>query len=110
MKWGGIGRLNVMRLFLTAATAVILMLANPAAAQKHCYRAAVLENYLRDRFQEVQSTTALSNRSPASRIEVWLSPGGATWTLVELSHHGIRCVLRTGENWRPVTMERGQKL
>lgn len=94
--------------FLVAAA--IFMLANPAAAQKHCYPAAVLETYLMHKYQEVQTTTALTNRSPATWIEVWVSPGGATWSVVELSHHGIRCLLRAGEGWRQVTKKRGQPM
>ena len=100
-----------MRLLPIITLLVVLLWPFTAVAQRNCYPAADLEYYLRYKHQEIQTTVAVTNTFPPTLIETWVSPGGATWTLVELTHHGIRCVLRAGENWRPVTtMERGQPL
>ena len=96
-----------MRLFPIITLLVVLLWPFAAIPQRNCFPAAFLENYLKSKFQEVQIATALSNNFPTMRIEVWISLGGSTWTIVERSHHGIMCVLRTGENWRSVTMKRG---
>ncbi len=99
-----------MRLLPIITLLVVLLWPFAVVAQRNCFPAAFLENYLKSKFQEVQIATALSNNFPTMRIEVWVSLKGATWTIVERSHHNILCVLRTGENWRPVTMKRGQPL
>ncbi len=94
---------------ITAITIVVLLWPFTVMGQGHCYPAEVLENYLRGKHQEVQITTALSNSIPATIIEVWVSLEG-TWTVVERDHHRRLCMIRAGQNWRSVTMERGQPL
>ncbi len=99
--------LTTMRLPLIIILLVALLWPFAAAAQRHCYPAEVLENFLRLRYQESQVAVALSNAVPTTIIEVWVSLDG-TWSIVERDHHHQLCLIRAGENWRPVTTKRGQ--
>ncbi len=98
-----------MRLLPTITLLVALLWPLDAVAQRICYPAEMLENFLRLRFQESPISTALSNKVPPTVIEVWVSLKG-TWSIVERDHHRQLCMIRAGENWRPVTTKRGQPL
>ncbi len=96
-----------MRLFPVITLLAALLWSSDAVAQRHCYPAKVLENILKFRYQESLVSAGLSNTIPTTIIEVWVSLKG-TWSLVERNHHRQLCLMRAGENWRPVTVERGQ--
>lgn len=98
-----------MRLLPIITLLVTLFWPFAAVGQRNCYPAEVLENYLKLRFQESPVSMGLSNKVPTTIIEVWVSSEG-TWSVVERDHHRQLCMLRAGENWRPVTTERGQSL
>lgn len=51
---------------------------------------------LRSRFDETPRGTGLRK---ADRVELWHSPGGRTWTLLEVTAKGYACALAFGESW-----------
>ena len=98
-----------MRLLTIITLLVVLLWPFAAIANGHCYSAEVLEDFLRRKYQESPINLGISNNVPATIIEIWESSDG-TWSIIERDHHNQLCVLRAGENWRPVTTERGQPL
>ena len=45
---------------------------------------------------------ASGERISGSHIELWLSEGGKTWTILEVSGQGIVCYRAGGKDWRRV--------
>ncbi len=88
-------------LFTVAALTFILvaaLLARPARAQVLCGKWQEIRSMLADRFGEVPVGGGAAP-SGSSAIEVFVSPGGETFSLVQVGRTGTACLLAVGVGW-----------
>jgi len=70
----------------------------PAVASGVCMPRESLVKELSDKYSEAPIVIAPTNVGVL--LEVFASPGGATWTLAITRPDGISCIIMVGENWR----------
>ena len=80
-----------------AAALLILVPARVAQAQMVCGERKAIVDALEDGHQERRAAAGLSGSG--GLVELYISKGGATWTLVVTIPGGPACLLATGENW-----------
>ena len=96
-----------MHPWLTAASAAFFMLvANPAAGQERrapapiCALHDVVAQTLLDGWNETPQDVGINNIG--SLVQIFLSPGGTTWSIVVTRGDGWGCVVTAGRDWRSV--------
>lgn len=62
-----------------------------------CAPRAEIASFLKDKFQELQDAYGLVGDKAV--LELYISDGGATWTLVLTDISGRSCILAAGDNW-----------
>lgn len=83
-----------------AALIATLTAAWPAAAQPPCGPHEQVLDWLAERYDEAPLAVGVGNN--ARLVELVVSPGGETWSLLIVRQDGIACLVAAGEAWRPL--------
>ncbi|MGH6931740.1 MAG: hypothetical protein ACREEE_04835 [Dongiaceae bacterium] len=94
-----------MRKLMMAALAAASWPA-PAAAQGIPANLQVLcgqyQTAVRSLAETWHESTAATGVQSGHQVELWVSPGGDTWTILVRMSNDMSCTLATGENWQPI--------
>lgn len=81
------------------------MISSVAAAQHLCPLRSDVTAHLKEKYNERQIATGVSEDG-GKVLEVWVSPTGGTWTILVTSTDGLSCMAASGRNWSaPVAVE-----
>lgn len=83
--------------------ALVAAFSLPVAAAPLCGDHDWLANLLKEKYGEQPVGRGLSHKDVM--LEVYASPGGATWTLVVTRPGLMSCAADAGENWRTLEPE-----
>ncbi len=89
-------------------TLVLLLFALPSQAQGLCTTRADILKQLARGFSE--APVAMGITTQGGVVELLMSRGGKTWTIIVSLPTGITCPVVAGENWITETPIRGTKL
>ncbi len=85
----------------------MFMLASPAAGQSiPCNDRAVVLKVLADKYGEARVGAGVTNRG--YMIELLISKGGETWTLIVSQTNDVSCIIAAGEGWRSTVQPKTQ--
>ena len=92
-------RIHMHRTIITVFAAASIAASSTAAGAQVivCAKHAQIVEYLKDEFQELQGAYGLVGDKAI--LELFLSPQGATWTLVITDVSGKSCILAAGDLW-----------
>jgi hypothetical protein len=90
------------RILTSALVFGMAALAPPARAQSTCAPRTAIAGQLERQFGELPLVLAL--RPPAEVFELWVTPGGGTWSLLVSTPEGLACILAAGPDWLPAPM------
>jgi len=77
-----------------------LLLAAPASAQTVCGKRDDVLKKLLESYDETPHQWGLANNGGV--VELMMSPGGKTWTIVITLPGGPMCFVGSGDGWMPV--------
>ena len=80
-----------------AAAAAVFIAVSPAVADVICNPRSVIVEHLKKEYGEQPLMFGLNNDGRV--IELFVTPNGATWTLLVTNMRGISCVVTSGETW-----------
>ena len=84
---------------IAAAIAIV-----PTAAERQgpppCDTRAAIGRHLAEKHGELPTAGGLALHG--SMLEVFVSAGGRTWSIIFTSPEGWSCLVAAGENWRPI--------
>lgn len=63
-----------------------------------CQERAIVVNFLQRKYNE--STFSAGVTQTGYLIEILISPGGGTWTILVTSPQAVSCLLAAGQGWR----------
>lgn len=78
----------------------------PAAGQELCGERAAFARALAQHHQEAPVAVGVANDG-SSLVELFASPGGASWTIMLTLPNGDACVIAAGEDWQRVPIALG---
>lgn len=78
-------------------TLIALMLLSTAANAMNCGQREPIVNALKERYQETQRNVAIAGVDVVT--ELYLSPEGATWTIIMSFPDGRTCIFAAGKGW-----------
>lgn len=92
-------RIHIHRTIISVFAAALVAGSGMAANAQVIVRAkhAQIVEYLEDEFQELQGAYGLVGDKAI--LELFLSPQGATWTIVITDVSGKSCILAAGDSW-----------
>lgn len=88
------------RIALTLLTSMFLLTAGPASAQNAlCGDRAEFLSKLSSRYSEVPVAMGIANNG-TGLVEMLMSRGGESWTIILTMPNGDACVIAAGESWQ----------
>jgi hypothetical protein len=92
-------RIHFHRTIISVFAAALVAASGTAANAQVivCAKHAQIVEYLKDEFQELQGAFGLVG--DRAILELFLSPQGATWTIVITDVSGKSCILAAGDSW-----------
>lgn len=93
--------LTLLFVLWLACLGALLLSAKPARAQAEvlCSTWDEIKSRFADKHNEVPIGGGQVN--PTVVLQVLVSPGGATWTIVFVDRNGKACITAAGKNWKP---------
>ena len=86
------------RPLIVIAMLTLALAGGQAQARPACMPYEIAVRQLAAKHQETKVQAGMAR--DGWRVELWLSEGGKTWTLLNVSARGIACVGAAGRNWR----------
>ncbi|MBZ3694364.1 hypothetical protein [Phyllobacterium calauticae] len=92
-------RIYIHRTMISMLAAALVAASGTAANTQEivCAKHALIAEYLKNEFQELQGAFGLIGDKAI--LELFLSPHGATWTIVITDVSGKSCILAAGSSW-----------
>lgn len=92
-------RIHIHRTIISVLAAVLIAASGTTADPQEivCAKHARIVEYLKGEFQERQGAFGLVGDKAI--LELFLSPHGATWTIVITDVSGKSCILAAGDSW-----------
>lgn len=87
-------------LFLAFLMALVAWAASPAHAQPVCMSWPDIKAFLAEKYREIPTSTGQAGETHA--VQLLVSPGGETWTIVSIDRTGIACAVAGGTLWEAV--------
>lgn len=96
-------RLDPRRPGVVAATAGLLAIAAPAAAQTVCLPFERLSHQLAEQYDE--HPVAIGLVDPGRLIQVFARADGDSWTIIQTTPGGQSCIAAAGRYWHAIDQE-----
>ncbi|PRD52186.1 hypothetical protein [Phyllobacterium myrsinacearum] len=92
-------RIHIHRTIISVLAAILITASGTTANAQDivCAKHALIVEYLKGEFQELQRAFGLVGDKAI--LELFLSPHGATWTIVITDVSGRSCILAAGDSW-----------
>ncbi len=100
--------MRIVMLALLYFIILFLSVGEAPAQQTFCGRRSDIIERLDRKYNEVPVAVGIA--SDGGLIEVLVSEGGETWTIIHSYPDGRACLAGSGEGWRNITPERGSKI
>ena len=96
-------------LALVSGTLLVMLLAHAALSQtqQFCAHRDKMVEHLSLKYGEHRTAVAVVNEGTLA--EVFISDGGATWTLLYTMTNGVSCMIASGRDWRGLSAMGGRQ-